>query len=164
MLTAFDLATGNARWRLPSIGVVGLFFDGQGMLYVNTTTADPENIKYSRQIDITQKIDAILLKIDPPTGKTLWTTKPGGFISYLSGNFIYTVEIYDPGEEANRLAAIAGITPTPPHVQIRRINPKDGQVLWEHDQERAPLDVRFKDNFIQIVFKKEVQVLKYLTF
>jgi hypothetical protein len=164
VLTAFDLATGNARWRLPSIGVVGLFFDGQGMLYVNTTTADPENIKYSRQIDITKKIDAILLKIDPPTGKTLWTTKPGGFISYLSGNFIYTVEIYDPGEEANRLAAIAGITPTPPHVQIRRINPKDGQVLWEHDQERAPLDVRFKDNFIQIVFKKEVQVLKYLTF
>jgi hypothetical protein len=164
VLTAFDLATGNARWRLPSVGVVGLFFDDKGMLYVNTTTADPENIKYSRQIDITQKIDAILLKIDPPTGKTLWTTKPGGFISYLSGNFIYTVEIYDPGEEANRLAAIAGITPTPPHVQIRRINPKDGQVLWEHDQERAPLDVRFKDNFIQIVFKKEVQVLKYLTF
>ena len=41
---------------------------------------------------------------------------------------------------------------------------KDGQVLWEHDQERAPLDVRFKDNFIQIVFKKEVQVLKYLSF
>jgi outer membrane protein assembly factor BamB len=134
------------------------------MLYVNTTTADPENIKYSRQIDITQKIDAILLKIDPQSGKTLWTTKPGGFISYLSGNFIYTVEIYDPGEEANRLADIAGITPTPPHVQIRRINPKDGQVLWEHDQERAPLDVRFKDNFIQIVFKKEVQVLKYLSF
>jgi hypothetical protein len=164
VLTAFDLATGNARWRLPSVGVVGLFFDDQGMLYVNTTTADPESIKYSRQIDITKKIDAILLKIDPPTGKTLWTTKPGGFISYLSGNFIYTVEIYDPGEEANRLADIAGITPTPSYVQIRRINPKDGQVLWEHDQERAPLDVRFKDNFIHIVFKKEVQVLKYLSF
>jgi outer membrane protein assembly factor BamB len=164
VLTAFDLATGNVRWRLPSVGVVGLFFDDKGMLYVNTTTADPESIKYSRQIDITKKIDAILLKIDPQSGKTLWTTKPGGFISYLSGNFIYTVEIYDPGEEANRLADIAGITPTPPRVQIRRINPKDGQVLWEHDQERAPLDVRFKDNYIQIVFKKEVQVLKFFSF
>ena len=30
VLTAFDLATGNARWRLPSVGVVGLFFDDQG--------------------------------------------------------------------------------------------------------------------------------------
>jgi hypothetical protein len=164
VLTAFDLATGNARWRLPSIGVVGLFFDDKGMLFVNTTTADPESIKYSRQIDITKKIDAILLKIDPPTGKTLWTTKPGGFISYLSGNFIYTVEIYDPGEEANRLADIAGITPTPPRVQIRRISPSDGRVLWEHSQERAPLDVRFKDNSIQIVFKKEVQMLKFFSF
>jgi hypothetical protein len=164
VLTAFDLATGNARWRLPSVGVVGLFFDDNGMLFVNTTTADPESIKYSRQIDITKKIDAILLKIDPPTGKTLWTTKPGGFISYLSGNFIYTVEIYDPGEEANRLADIAGMTPTPPRVQIRRISPSDGRVLWEHTQERAPLDVRFKDNYIQIVFKKEVQVLKFFSF
>jgi hypothetical protein len=37
-------------------------------------------------------------------------------------------------------------------------------VLWEHSQERAPVDVRFKDNSIQIVFKKEVQVLKFFSF
>ena len=30
VLSAFDLATGNARWRLPSVGIVGLFFDEQG--------------------------------------------------------------------------------------------------------------------------------------
>jgi hypothetical protein len=164
VLTAFDLATGNARWRLPSVGVVGLFFDDQGMLYVNTTTADPDNIKYSRQIDVTQKIEASLFKIDPQTGRTLWNTKPGGFISYLSGKFIYTVEIYDPGEEENKVADLAGITPTPPHVQIHRINPKNGQIMWEHYQERAPLDVQFKDNSIELVFKKEVQVLKFLSF
>jgi outer membrane protein assembly factor BamB len=160
VLTAFDLATGNARWRLPSVGVVGLFFDDNGMLYVNTTTADPENIKYSRQIDITQKIDAILLKIDPQTGRTLWSIKPGGFISYLSGKFIYTVQFFDPGDEEGSAAGIQ----LPAYMRIRRINPPDGRVLWEHDQERAPLDVRFQDNFIQIVFTKEVQVLKYLSF
>ena len=160
VLTAFDLATGNARWRLPSVGVVGLFFDDQGMLYVNTTTADPENIKYSRQIDITQKIEAILLKIDPQTGRTLWSVKPGGFISYLSGKFIYTVQFYDPGDEE---ASPTGIQ-IPAYLKIRRINPSDGRVLWEHDQERAPLDIRFKNNSIQIVFKKEVQVLKFLSF
>ena len=48
VLTAFDLATGNARWRLPSVGIVGLFFDDKGMMYVNSTTASPENIKYSK--------------------------------------------------------------------------------------------------------------------
>ena len=121
VLTAFDLATGNARWRLPSVGIVGLFFDDKGMLYVNTTTASPENIKYSRQIDITQKTDAILLKIDPKTGRTLWSVKPGGFISYLSGKYIYTVYVHDSGEEEDAGAALTGITPNPPVIHIRRI-------------------------------------------
>ena len=49
-------------------------------------------------------------------------------------------------------------------MRIRRINPANGRVLWEYSQERAPLDVQFKDNAIQIVFKKEVQVLKFLSF
>jgi hypothetical protein len=129
-------------------------------LYVNTTTADPENIKYSRQIDITQKIDAILLKIDPQTGRTLWSIKPGGFISYLSGKFIYTVQFYDPGDEDGSAAGIQ----LPAYLRLRRISPADGRVLWEQDQDRAPLDVRFKDNSIQLVFKKEVQVLKFFSF
>ncbi len=160
VLTAFDIATGNARWRLPSVGVVGLFFDDKGMLYVNTTTADPENIKYSRQIDITQKIEAILLKIDPQTGRTLWSVKPGGFISYLSGKFIYTVQSFDPGDQE---ASPTGIQ-LPAYLKIRRINPSDGRELWDYEEDRAPLDVRFKDNSIELVFKKEVLVLKYLSF
>jgi outer membrane protein assembly factor BamB len=160
VLTAFDLATGNARWRLPSVGVVGLFFDDKGMLYVNTTTADPENIRYSRQIDITQKIEANLLKIDPQTGRTLWSVKPGGFISYLSGKFIYTVQSYDPGDEE---ASPTGIQ-LPAYLKIRRISPADGRVLWDHEQDRAPLDVRFRDNSIELVFKKEVQILKFFSF
>jgi outer membrane protein assembly factor BamB len=160
VLTAFDIATGNPRWRLPSVGVVGLFFDDKGMLFVNTTTADPENIKYSRQIDITQKIEANLLKIDPQTGRTLWSVKPGGFISYLSGKFIYTVQSFDPGDQE---ASPTGIQ-LPAYLKIRRINPADGRVLWDYEEDRAPLDVRFKDNSIELVFKKEVLVLKYLSF
>jgi outer membrane protein assembly factor BamB len=165
VLTAFDLATGNVRWRLPSVGIVGLFFDDQGMMYVNSTTASPENIKYARQIDISQKTAAILLKIDPRTGKKLWSMEPGGFISYLSGKFIFTVQSYDPGEDADSgMAAVAGITPSPPYLKIRRINPGNGQVMWDYYQERAPLDVRFSGNMIELVFKKEVQVLKFLSF
>ncbi len=93
VLSAFDLATGNVRWRLPSVGVVGLFFDDQGMLYVNTTTGNPDDIKYARQIDVNKSIAAVLLKIDPRTGKTLWSVKPGGFICHLSGKYIYTVQV-----------------------------------------------------------------------
>ena len=164
VLTAFDLMTGNARWRVPTVGVVGLFFGDHGMLYVNTTTADPENIRYSRQIDITQKIQADLLRIDPQTGKILWSTKPGGFISYLSGNFIYTVQVYNPSEEEKKTADTAGITPAPPYVMIRRINPKNGEVMWDCEVDKGPtLYVRFKGNSIELVFVKEVDVLKFLS-
>jgi hypothetical protein len=91
--------------------------------------------------------------------------EPGGFISYLSGKFIFTVQSYDPGEDADSgMAAVAGITPSPPYLKIRRINPGNGQVMWDYYQERAPLDVRFSGNMIELVFKKEVQVLKFLSF
>jgi hypothetical protein len=164
VLTAFDLATGNVRWRLPSVGITGLFFDNKGMLYVNSTTASPENIKYSRQIDISQKTDAVFLKVDPKTGRILWSSKPGGFISYLSGKFIYTYYINDAGEGADSgMAALAGITPTSSFIKIRRINPGNGEILWDYQQNRAPLNVQFSGNMIELVFKKEVQVLKFLS-
>jgi hypothetical protein len=165
VLTAFDLATGRARWRVPTVGVVGLFFDNHGMLYVNTTTADPENIRYSRQIDITQKIQASILKMDPRTGQVVWNVQPGGFISYLSENYIYTVQIYNPSRGETKMADLAGITPNPAHIWIRRINPKNGHVMWEYYQagKGATLDVQFKNNFIELVFAKEVDVLKYLS-
>ncbi len=165
VLSAYDLATGNARWRLPSIGVVGLFFDGQGMLYVNTTTGNPDDIKYARQIDITKSTEAVLLKIDPRIGKTLWTVKPGGYICYLSGKYIYTLQSYDPNPTDREVLSdtLEGLQ-KPPYLHIARINPKNGRVMWDYTQDRAPVYFRFNDNFIELVFKKEVQVLTYLSF
>jgi hypothetical protein len=163
VLSAFELSTGNARWRLPSVGVVGLFFDDQGMVYVNTTSGNPDDIKYSKQIDIEKKTDDILMKVDPKTGKTLWSIKPGGFISYLSGRFIYTVQSYDPNPLDEEQMSDMAIQ-TPPYFRIARIDPKNGRILWEHYQDRVPFDVRFHDNSIELVFKREVQVLKFLAF
>jgi hypothetical protein len=161
VLGAFDLATGNARWRIPSVGVVGLFFDDQGMVYVNTTSGNPDDIKYSRQIDISKSTDDILMKVDPKTGKTLWSIKPGGFISYLSGKFIYTVQASDPNPTDEEQMSDMGIQ-KPPYFRIARINPKNGKIMWEHYQDRVPFDIRFSDNSIELVFKREVQVLKFL--
>jgi len=163
VLSAFELNSGNARWRLPSIGIVGLFFDDQGNLYVNTTTGNPDDIKYSRQIDITRKTEAILLKLDPKTGRTLWSIKPGGYISYLSGKFIYTVESYDPNPtDEEVMNDMAASLQKPPYLRIARIRPADGHILWEHVEDRCPVGVRFNENSIELVFKREVQVLKYL--
>ncbi len=165
VLTAFDLATGNARWRLPSVGIVGLFFDDQGMVYVNTTSASPDDIKYSRQIDITKSTDDVLLKVDPQTGKTLWSIKPGGFISYVSGKFIYAIQSYDPNpdDEEELNDTMAGLQ-KPAYLRLIRISPKDGRTLWDYEQDRCPIDWQFNENSIQFIFKREVQVLRYLSF
>lgn len=164
VLTAFDMATGNARWRLPSVGVVGVFFDDEGKLYVNTTTASPENIKYSRQIDISQKTDNVFLKIEPQTGKMLWSTHPGGLISHMSGKYIFATYWQEASGEVNPLAALAGVNSNVSFLKIRRISAKDGRILWEYQQDRAPLDAQFNGNQIELVFKNEVQVLKFLSF
>ena len=53
VLTAFEIIiSGNARWRLPTVRRDGIIFDDAGMLYVNSTTANPDSITYSHQIDV----------------------------------------------------------------------------------------------------------------
>jgi outer membrane protein assembly factor BamB len=164
VLTAFDLATGDARWRLPSVGISGLFFDEDGNIYVNSTTAGPDRIKFARQIDITERVGAVVLKIDPKDGKILWTAEPGGQVSHVSGKNIFTINWYQPeDDEDNSLYMPDTGFETPPYMRIKRINPRNGRVMWEHFQQRAPLDVQFEGNTIRLVFKKELQVLKFLS-
>ncbi len=162
-LAAFDLATGNRRWSLPSVGTAGVFFDDQDNIYVNTSTASLDAIRYSRQIDISQNARAVIFKIDARTGTPLWRAQPGGLISYVSGQFVYTVQSYVPEEpDEDGPPSVETGFETPPYMRIWRINPRNGSPMWEHFQQRAPLDVQFDKNRIRLVFKKEVQVLKYL--
>jgi len=162
VLTAFDLATGNARWRLPSIGIAGLFFDDKGMVYVNTTTAGPQNLKYSRQIDISERTSSVVFKIDPRSGKILWSTEPGGMVAYVSGKSVYVVQSYRPDEgEQDPYQPETGFERLP-FLRIKRINPKNGRQMWEHFEQRAPVDAQFDKNSIRLIFKREVQVLRFL--
>ena len=161
VLTDYELTTGNARWRIPSVGVVGLFFDAHDSIYVNTTSGNPDDIKYSRQIDISKATDDILLKLDSQTGKTLWRIKPGGFISYLSGDFIYTIQSYDPNPTDNE--SMNDLTlQKPAYLRIARINPKNGRLLWEYYDDYCPVAVRFDQNTIELVYKRQIDVLRYL--
>jgi hypothetical protein len=163
VLTAFDLATGNVRWRLPSVGISGLFFDDQEKIYLNTTTASPDTIKYSRQIDITQKNAPVVMKVDAKTGKALWATEAGGPITYVSGKFVYTLQSYAPLEDDEHPFEQKTGFETPPYVHIKRLNPKSGRQMWDFFEQRAPWDVQFDKNTIRLVFKREVTVLKYFT-
>jgi hypothetical protein len=162
VLTAFELATGKVRWSLPSVGIAGLFFDDDDMLYVNSTSAGLDTIKYSRQIDISKNPSNVAFKIDSRTGKILWNIRPGGLINYVSGNYIYTVHSFTPEEEDpdGPPPVVTGFE-AQAHLSIQRLDPRTGKTLWEHYEERSPLDVRFDKNTIHIVLKKEVEVLRF---
>jgi hypothetical protein len=162
VLTAFDLATGQVRWSLPSVGIAGMFFDDDDMLYVNSTSAGLDSIRYSRQIDISKNPSNVAFKIDSRTGKILWNIRPGGLINYVSGNYIYTVHSFTPEEEDpdGPPRVVTGFE-AQAHLSIQRLDPRTGKTLWEHYEERSPLDIRFDKNTIHIVLKKEVEVLKF---
>lgn len=166
VLSAFELATGNALWRLPSVGISGMFFDNAGSIYVNTTTASPDAIKFSKQIDVSNRTGEVVVKLDAKTGKEIWSHSMDGLIAYLQGKFIYTVTYMSPTDDDEELNPdlVAIGAQTRPYVRIRRINPKNGQVMWDHFQQRGALDVNIHENTFQIVFKKEVQVLKFISF
>jgi hypothetical protein len=48
-------------------------------------------------------------------------------------------------------------------MSIKRLNPKNGHLVWEHPEPRAPLDVQFDRNTIRLVFRREVEVLRFHT-
>jgi hypothetical protein len=166
VLSAFELATGQARWRLPSVGITGMFFDDAGKIYLNTTTASPDKIKYSRQINVNDTTGDLVLKLDPKTGKELWKHSMGGQIAYLSGKYIYTLSYTPPRDDDDELdenLAALGLD-SKPYLRIRRISPRNGRVLWDYFEQRGALDVQIHDNTFQIVMKREVQLLKFISF
>jgi hypothetical protein len=102
------------------------------------------------------------MKVDPKTGKTLWRTENDGLVTYVSGKYIYTLES-SQGEDGGMLSGMKLASSIPPHIRIKRLKPSNGRVLWEHYQMRAPLDYHFDQNEIQILFRKELQVLRFMS-
>lgn len=161
---AFDLGTGQVRWQIPTVGARGVFFDADGMLYVNTTTASHDTLKYPLQIDVNERRAQMILKIDPRTGKQLWCSTAGGWITCVSGKYLYSVESYQADEkDTGLLGTVTTGFEIPSHVRIRRIHPKTGKVIWEHYQQRCPLDLQIEKNSIYLLFRKELQVLKFVS-
>jgi len=163
VLTAFDLANGNARWRLPAVGVSGLHFDDKGMIYVNTSSASPSILRYPNQIDISEKATQVILKLNAKTGATVWKLNQEGLVSYVSGKYVYTTFTHAGDDSVGSLLGMKTAFDLPPHIRIKRLDPGNGRVMWDHYQERFPLDFHFDKNTIQLLFKKEMVVLKYFT-
>jgi outer membrane protein assembly factor BamB len=165
-LTAFDLASGNARWHLATPSIAGLHFDAQG-IYVNSSGQSPGILKGQSHADVPESVPHMVQKVEAKTGRVVWSADREGLVRYLSGKFLYTVASQhgDTAEDEDFDLPVlnTGMQKTP-HVRIKRLDPSTGKVIWEHYHRHSPLDVRFEKNTISVLCRKEMQVLKYLAF
>jgi PQQ-like domain len=156
MLTSFDAATGQAHWRLTSVGISQVQPDGQGCLYVTSTTASPDTIQFSQQFNLSSKVNPVILKVDAATGRVLWRNEGIGAKCFLSGKFLYTARaaenpLITPGEDPVL------------YFDLYRLGPSDGHVMWDYSQSRHPVQIEVQGNQILLHFRGELQVLKFFS-
>jgi hypothetical protein len=158
MLTSFDAATGQVHWRLTSVGISQVQPDGKGNLYVTSTTASPDDIQFSQQVNFSSKTTPVILKVDAATGKVLWRAEGIADQCFLSGQFVYAARAtVDP---------LSKLTPGQDPVlyfDLYRLNPSNGQTMWHYSQPHHPLQIEVQENQIMLHFRGELQVLKFLS-
>jgi outer membrane protein assembly factor BamB len=167
VLTAFALPGGEVRWRLTTIGVTKLQFDSAGALYVDSSTASPQDIQYSDQITF-DRAKPVLIKMDPQNGKILWQQEGVGYDCYISGKFLYATTANVGGMAiAGALGEALGNVPQsdePTRFHLYRLNPATGQTMWDVYHLGAPQAVSFQENKFVLCYDHDVQVWRSLSF
>ncbi len=161
VLTAFEKVNGHVRWRLTSVGISKIQFDAKGMLYINTTSADPETIKYSEQVDFAHMGKPVCMKVDAATGKILWKLEKSGDHCILSGRFVYMTTAQVSQWEVMGSILNGGGMRAPTHFRLHRLDPKNGEEMWEFHITREPEKVDILENQILFQFPNEIQVLRF---
>ena len=160
VLTAMDLPGGDVRWRLPSVWISRLNFDNKGAVYVETTTAAPEDIEYSQSVAIAQRVKPLLLKVDAKSGKTVWKTEQTGQDCFVAGNYLYVTKVNSGGLDLSSKGG--SLQDGAMHFRIFRLNPSNGKVVWEYYHKGAPREVDFQDKQILLRYDSELQMLKFM--
>lgn len=157
MLTCFDLDTGNVRWRLTSVGISKIQLDDRGNIYLTTTSASPDSIQYSQQVNLMNRVEPVLLKVDPATGKVLWKVQKLGETVMLSGKYVYA------GKESSSVALLRLEEGPDLHYNFYRLNPSNGHEVWNYFQTKPGAKAEVNQNWILLEFPNEIQVLKFLS-
>jgi hypothetical protein len=160
VLTAYDLKKGEVQWRVNSVGISGLSVDSNGNVYLNSTTAGPESIRYSGQVNFSEKVRPMIVKVELRSGKVLWQVAGIGDECIVSGDYVYTADTQISGLDMMKSAVGGGRVPT--HWRLHRLNPSNGKEKWEYYREGAPVAVRPKGKQLLFQFKKDLRLLRYL--
>ncbi len=158
MLTCFELTTGTARWRLNSIGINNVQADERGRIYVNSTTAGPDKIRHSLQVNLRDKIYPLMLQVDPKTGKVLWRKESLGDECLLSGKFVYCTR------HSTTIAALRLEEGPDTHFNLNLLSPSSGDAIWNFRRtNRSLLKAQVQKNWILLQFADEVLVMKFFS-
>jgi len=158
VLTCFDLTTGNVRWRLNSVGISRILADLKGKIYITTTTADVDNIKFSQQHNIHSKIHPVIEKVDPATGKVLWREESLGSECQVSGKFLYCTYV------SQTQAALKLEEGPDTHFNLNLLNPGNGSVIWNyHVDNHFIQETDVQQNWIMLRFEHKLVVLKFFS-
>jgi len=162
VLTAFDLKKGEALWRVNSVGISSLALDGDGNVYVSSTTAGPENIRYARQISFSNKIYPQILKVELKSGKVLWQSPRVGSDCMVTGGIVYTTSAQTSGVDAMASMMNRSDAALPVHWRMFRLNPSNGKDEWEYYRNGGPRETYPRQKRILLHYNEALVMLKYL--
>lgn len=163
-LTCFDPRSGEAKWRYQTVGITGMCADQKGNIYVCSTTAGPDKIKYSDDISLSEQIHPVILKMDPATGTVLWQTTRTGQQLFVSGKYLYATR-----GQVSRMDMMSAMmnrdddVVAPTHHRLHRIDPGNGKEEWEYYRAQAPSFVAPRGNRILLQYPKEIEVVKFFS-
>ena len=160
MLTRFDPATGNVRWRLTSVGISAVQVDDRGRLYLDTTTLRPDAIQYSQQINLHDRDLRVIMQVDPATGNILWRSDfPGSnYHCLVSGKFLYSSRVWQT-QDALRLEEGPDT-----HFTFKLLQPASGKMIWNHVLDNKHLvKAEVQQNWILLQFEDQVAVMKFFS-
>lgn len=164
MLTAFNLKSGQVLWRVTTVGISDVVPDSSGNLYVTSTTAGPESIKYSQEISLTEKIHPLLLKVERSSGRVLWQTARLADQCFVSGKFVYAARGQVSRTDQFIALQSGGDSEAPIHHRIYRVDPARGNELWEYYRPKVPMAITPNQNRILLLYPDEVRVLRFQSF
>jgi len=160
MLTRFDPATGNVRWRLTSVGISAVQADDRGQLYLDTTTLRPEAIQYSQQISLHDRDLRVIMQVDPATGNIIWRSDfPGSnYHCLVSGKFLYSSRVW---QTQDPLRFEEG---PDTHFTFKLLQPANGKMIWNHVLDNKHLvKAEVQQNWILLQFEDQVAVMKFFS-
>jgi hypothetical protein len=126
-------------------------------VYVTATSGGVDHLINSKSIDPEKRLQPVILKLDPANGKSLWDWPRRAQSCRTSGKFIYAMDasMGEPGTLVRR--------PTPEHMKLYRLENDTGLVRWERYDKRMPLAWDCQDNTIVLLFRNELQIVKFLS-